>query len=245
MQKQDTFLNSSQTFPKTQNASCGEAPGNTAASDGAQPSGRFDRIILASGSPRRRELLATFGFPFTVMTADADEQSTLTDPHALVRQLATRKADAVYRRLCASAPNGSAVADASLIIAADTVVFAGGEILGKPRSRADAERMLMLLSDATHSVLTGICVMGAGKTVCDSVATEVHLAPIPDAEREAYLETEEPYDKAGAYAIQGRAALWITGICGCYYNVVGLPLSRLHQILSSSFGVTAAHGGSR
>ena len=197
---------------------------------------KFTRVILASGSPRRREILAGLGVPFTVMTADADEHSDLTDPAQLVRTLAVRKAEAVRNRLVGAGE----MTDGVLILAADTVVACEGEILGKPQDPADAERMLRMLSGNVHCVYSGICVLANDEEATESVCTRVTFSPIPEGELQAYLAGTEPYDKAGAYAIQGGAALWISGIEGCYYNVVGLPVNRLSGLLRESFGCSLA-----
>lgn len=196
----------------------------------------FTRVILASGSPRRKEILAGLGVPFTVVAADADEHSDLTDPAQLVSTLAARKAEAVWNRMV----NAGKMMEGVLILAADTVVSCEGEILGKPQDRADAERMLRRLSGNVHCVYSGLCALThAGKAI-DHVCTRVHFSPIPEEELQTYLAGSEPYDKAGAYAIQGEASLWISGIEGCYYNVVGLPVNRLNALLRESFGCSLA-----
>ena len=109
----------------------------------------------------------------------------------------------------------------------------GGEVFGKPHDREDALRMLRALSGRTHKVHTGLCVCRDGRMAATVVTTLVHFASIPETELQAYADTEEPYDKAGAYAIQGRAALWCSGIEGCYYNIMGLPVHRTAQLLAA------------
>ena len=181
------------------------------------------KFLLASASPRRRELLGLVLPEFTVQVSAADEDLEERNPRKLVEELAHRKAEAVARE---------AEKDA-VVIGADTVVYAGGEILGKPRDRADARRMLQILSGSTHAVYTGICVIDTetGQVRRDAAKTEVVMAEISKAELEDYLDTEEYADKAGAYGIQGKMARWISGIHGCYYNVMGLPVQKLYALL--------------
>ena len=183
-------------------------------------------LILASASPRRHELLTAVGLAHTVLTSEADE--TLPDgiaPADAVEMLSARKAEAVLPL----APKGA------LVIAADTVVALAGEILGKPRDEADARRMLTALSDGAHHVYTGVTVTDGVKTVTAHACTAVRMRKIAEAEIDAYIRTGEPMDKAGAYGIQGRAALFVSGIEGDYANVVGLPLSLLGDILTREF----------
>ena len=192
--------------------------------------------ILASASPRRREMLANLGLDFTVLSADADETSDERDGARLCELLARRKAQAVADTLTeqGSAPDGKTV-----IIAADTVVVSpDGEILGKPHDRADAVRMLRALSGKTHRVASGVAVM-VGSRLCSAYEqTEVTFAPLTDAVIDRYVDSGEPMDKAGAYGIQGTASLWISAIQGDYFNVVGLPLHRLEALLNEQFGLT-------
>lgn len=180
------------------------------------------KVILASASPRRREILAALGCEFEIISADIDENIDETDPAAHVRILARNKAEAVRPHT-----DGDA-----LIIAADTVVSVDSEILGKPRDRADAERMLRALSGRRHSVISGIAVSYRGKTLTAAEVTEVKFKTLGEGELEAYLNTDEPYDKAGAYAAQGLASLFIEGLHGDYFNVVGLPVHRLYTLLA-------------
>jgi len=196
------------------------------------------RIILASQSPRRRELLAQIGVPFTVEVSDTDENVSGTEPHVIVQELARRKALAV-----ASHHVGEAV----YVIGADTIVVYEGEILGKPKNPADARRMLRELSGNVHQVYTGVCVIevsgdkggcgeyrdcarsgyGSVRETAFAEKTDVYVAPLTDAEIDAYIATGEPFDKAGSYGIQGIFARHIEKIKGDYTNVVGLPVGRL------------------
>jgi len=178
------------------------------------------KLILASSSPRRAEILANAGLPFSVLSSAVDESPYPGEaPAALVQRLANAKADLVTARAVGPA----------IILAADTVVVLDDKILGKPSSPEAARHMLQQLSGRTHSVLTGVALVrlpdGERRQFIES--TLVHFRPITDEELSAYLATKEPYDKAGAYAIQGQAGRYIPRIEGCYFNVVGLPLSRV------------------
>jgi septum formation protein len=178
------------------------------------------KLILASSSPRRAEILTNAGLRFSVLSSAADESPYPGEaPAALVQRLANAKADLVTARAVGPA----------IVLAADTVVVLDDKILGKPRSVEDARHMLQQLSGRTHSVLTGVALIrlpdGERRQFIES--TLVHFRPITDEELSSYLATEEPYDKAGAYAIQGQAGRYIPRIEGCYFNVVGLPLSRV------------------
>lgn len=186
------------------------------------------KIILASKSPRRREILASFGVPFTVLTEDTDESSDIRDPELLVRELALRKGRAVSRALFAG--------EDALVIASDTVVAVGDHILGKPAGRSEGEEMLRLLSGRAHRVVSGVAILYGGAEYVAAEVTEVCFSEIPERELQWYLDTDEPYDKAGGYAIQGKASLWIEGIRGDYFNVVGLPVHRLDALLKEAIG---------
>ena len=188
------------------------------------------RIILASKSPRRKEILENLGVKFEIITADADERSEIRDPRALVTELATRKGRAVAQKL-------GDEAEGCLIIACDTLVYANGEFLGKPRDRKDAERMLLMLSGSEHYVVSGIYVKLCGKEATDAAFTKVIFDEMTPADVEIYLDSGEPYDKAGAYAIQGKASAYISGIEGDYFNVVGLPVNLLCKMLKSQFNI--------
>ena len=189
------------------------------------------RIILASASPRRREILSFMGVDFTVICADADESSDITDPAALTVELARRKGQAVYSIL---AERGEA--DGAIVISADTVVAVDGEILGKPHDRADAERMLRKLSGKKHSVVTGVAVTVNGETYTDKSETFVFVDNITDEGINRYIDSGDPFDKAGAYGIQGAFSRWIRGIEGCYFGVVGLPVNCLARLFERATG---------
>jgi septum formation protein len=181
------------------------------------------QLILASGSPRRRELLTQAGFTFAVRAADIDESLRPgEDPVEYVTRLAQEKAQAIY------ALEGR---DDIVVLGADTTVVLDKEILGKPVDKADAVRMLRGLSGRAHRVITGVAVVSADGVEAASEVTEVWFREISDAEIAAYVETGEPMDKAGAYGIQGRAAKWIPRIEGCFFNVVGLPLALVSTML--------------
>lgn len=184
------------------------------------------RVILASRSPRRREILTMLGVKFEIVSADADESSTEPDPTALVQELALRKGRATRDLLAA---RGEWNAD-TLIIASDTVVAKDNTILGKPQDDAHAARMLHLLADSTHRVISGIALLTGTREITDADTTLVHFAPMTDAEIADYVQSGEPCDKAGAYAVQGLASLWIKGLEGDYFNVVGLPVHRLNAL---------------
>ncbi len=181
-------------------------------------------IILASASPRRRELLTQAGFIFTVKVSDAEEIITEKEPDKIVRELAFLKAKAV-----------AASEEDALVIGADTIVAAEGKVLGKPHSREEAFSMLSMLQGKTHQVYTGVALFTkkAEKETQKVFAekTEVTFYPMTEKEIWDYIDTGEPMDKAGAYGIQGRAAVYVEKICGDYNNVVGLPVARLYQEL--------------
>ena len=190
------------------------------------------RIVLASKSPRRREILSMLGVHFDIVSADADESSDITAPEALVRELALRKGRATRELLKAQGEWN----DDTLISASDTVVATEAEILGKPRDAADATRMLQLLRGTEHRVISGIALLIADREIADFDSTAVRFAQMSDAEIDWYVESGEPMDKAGAYAVQGLASIFIEGLDGCYFNVVGLPVHRLHLLLTQFLG---------
>ena len=191
-------------------------------------------IILASASPRRKELLAGLGVDFEIITADTDETCLLSDPVLYAEERARRKGMAVYELI--KETRGEEAALEAVIISADTVVAAEGEILGKPRDEEDAIRMLSLLSGSTHSVVTGIGVISGGVPHISHSSTKVHVAPIPGDELCAYVASGDPMDKAGAYGIQGGFSRWVRGIEGCYFGVVGLPLNALNELYFRAVG---------
>ena len=184
-------------------------------------------IILASASPRRKEILSELGVDFSVVVADTDESSDIRDPVALTEELARRKGLAVYERIRQS---GEYDADSAIIISADTVVCRDGEILGKPRDREDAIAMLTSLSGRAHTVVSGVAVTVRGVARSASSVTTVRVQDIPHAEIEKYVDSGEPMDKAGAYGIQGRFSVFVEGIDGCYFGVVGLPVNTLSNL---------------
>ena len=192
------------------------------------------KLILASASPRRKEILTTLGVDFTVRTADADETCDLTDPGARVEAIAARKCAAVREAMMTE---GSLDED-TLILASDTLVTLDGDFLGKPADEADARAMLERLQGRTHTVASGLAMWYGGRTVTAHELTGVAFAPMTSDEIEAYLKTGESFGKAGAYAVQGYAARFIAGIQGDYFNVVGLPVRRLYETLQREFGVT-------
>lgn len=190
------------------------------------------KLILASKSPRRREILANLGLAFEVVTAETDESSAERDPRRLVELLSERKGRAVMERLTET---GRMTAD-TVILSSDTVVAVDGEILGKPRDEKDARRMLGLLSGRSHEVVSGVCLLSADRVGTASEVTRVTFDALDDETVEHYLHAEQVYDKAGAYAIQGLASAYIRGIEGCYFNVVGLPVHRVNCLYESLFG---------
>ena len=178
-------------------------------------------LILASGSPRRRELMSLITPDYTVITSDVDETKIAADsPAHLAKALATAKARAVAEEN----PD-------DVVCGFDTVVECEGEVFGKPKDEADAVRMLRALSGREHRVHTGVCICRGRRAAATVETTIVHFSPIADDDLRAYVRTPEPYDKAGAYAIQGHAALWCAAIEGCYYNIMGLPVHRTAQLL--------------
>jgi septum formation protein len=180
-------------------------------------------LVLASASPRRRELLTQAGFTFELQPAHIPEDPKAgEDPIAYVVRLAREKAEAVYSRL-----NDST----ATVLGADTTVTLDGHILGKPEDAVDAARMLRLLSGRTHRVITGVAVVTANRTEVAAEVTAVKFLALSNEEIDAYIATGEPMDKAGAYAIQGRAARWIPRIEGDYFNVVGLPIALVSTLL--------------
>lgn len=177
-------------------------------------------LILASASPRRKELLSLFRIPFTVRCADIDEtMDPARTPFEEVARLSREKAMAVPRE------------ESDIVIAADTIVVCQGQVLGKPRDEAQALQMLSLLSGRDHQVMTGFTVL-RGETCCTHTeVTDLHFRELSRKEILGYIATGEPMDKAGAYGIQGGAALFCTGMTGDYYNVMGLPVCKLGQVL--------------
>jgi septum formation protein len=177
-------------------------------------------LILASASPRRSELLTAAGFTFEVRVAGVDEAPlTGEQPIELVRRLAAKKAEAVK------------IQGGDVVLGADTVVCIQGEVLGKPADSGDAVRMLRLLAGRSHWVYTGFCLRSAATSMVDYAGTEVMFSDLSDREIAEYVQSGEPLDKAGAYAIQGLASKFVLEIRGCYQSVVGLPVSLVYQRL--------------
>ena len=177
--------------------------------------------VLASSSPRRQELLKLLLADFEVFPSDVDELAHAAErPETMVARLAREKALAVQK-----------LRPSACIIGADTVVLCEEEILGKPASTEEARSMLRKLSGKTHQVLTGVCLLHLDKLFVEFAATDVTFCRLSDSEIENYAQSGEPVDKAGAYAIQGLGARFVEEINGCYFNVVGLPVSRLYQMM--------------
>ena len=191
------------------------------------------RIILASKSPRRREILGTVGLDFEIITSEADESSNEIDPEKKVEILAERKGRAVEELILS---RGEELTD-TLLIASDTLVHMDGRVLGKPRDRADAKEMLQSLSGRRHYVSSGVYLSYEGRGVASHNTTAVEFAALSSEEIEKYLDSDEPYDKAGSYGIQGIASLFIKGIEGDYFNVVGLPVRHLYEMANENFGI--------
>ncbi len=198
------------------------------------------KIILASASPRRRELLTQIGLNFEVVVSETEEKITSTEPARVVEELSAQKAEAVWEKLvsgaCDAARNGgeSTMAD-TIVLGADTVVACDGKILGKPKDTEDAVKMLAMLQDRAHEVYTGVTVAykenEEKKTLTFHEKTTVHFYPMTEAQIREYVATGDPSDKAGSYGIQGICARYIRSIEGDYNNVVGLPAGRVYQEL--------------
>jgi septum formation protein len=186
-------------------------------------------LILASGSPRRRELLMQAGLDFIVESADVDETVQEGEaPAKYVQRLAVEKAQTVWSRYKDDDDSDLPIT----VLGADTTVVCDGVILGKPVDQADARRMLEMLSGRTHQVLTGVAAITRKATVSEVEITQVFFDVIGEQEMVAYLASGEPMDKAGAYGIQGYAARWIPRIEGCYFNVMGLPIARTMAVIA-------------
>ena len=177
-------------------------------------------LILASQSPRRKELLGLFHLPFTVQVADIDEaMDAALPPETEVARVSRAKAEAIAR------------SPEDIVIAADTIVVLAGQALGKPVDEADAIRMLTALSGRDHQVMTGVTVLKGSRALTHTEITDIHFRPLSQKEIADYVATGEPMDKAGSYGIQGGAALFAEKMHGDYYNVMGLPVCRLWQML--------------
>lgn len=183
-------------------------------------------IYLASKSARRRELLDMIGLEHVTLDIDVDETvEPDTPPDKMVEELSKRKASAAF------------IEYGGIVIAADTIVYCDGMILGKPSDRSDAVRMLTRLSGNVHEVYTGMTVMSGSRTITMHEATKVYFREVSPIEIENYINADNPYDKAGAYGIQDRSGIFAERLEGDFYTVVGLPLCRLTQILSDDFGI--------
>lgn len=177
-------------------------------------------MILASASPRRRELLLQVGYTFEVIPSTVEEEMEHGTPKEIVKHNALIKAQDIAHRYTSD-----------IVIGADTIVTVDGKIFGKPKDEADAEAMLMSLSGRVHQVMTGIAVVEGTRVYNDVVVTDVVMRAYSREEVRGYIKTGEPMDKAGAYGIQGIGALLVEKINGCYNNVVGLPIARLAEVL--------------
>ena len=188
-------------------------------------------IILASASPRRKELLEQAGFTFTVMPSNAEEKRIEENPDQLAESLAYQKANDIYQNIKKEQN------DDFIVIGADTIVYYNDEVLGKPENEQEAFDMLSMLQDRTHQVYTGVCVIYRGtngkQIELFNERTDVTLYPVTAYELKSYIETGDPLDKAGAYGIQGPFAVHVREIKGDYNNVVGLPIARLYQTMKS------------
>lgn len=209
------------------------------------------RLVLASASPRRRELLSQIGLEFTVMPSTKEENAKTTEAGALVQELSRQKAVDIWEQLSGGQgqnpdadqeqiseetqePNLNGKRQSELlVIGADTVVCCEGKILGKPHSREAAAEMLTALQGRSHDVYTGVTLYSQSETVTFFECTQVEFYPMTEVEISEYIDSKEPMDKAGAYGIQGLGARFVKGIRGDYNNVVGLPVGRLYQELKS------------
>jgi septum formation protein maf len=209
------------------------------------------RLVLASASPRRRELLSQIGLEFTVMPSTKEENAKTTEAGALVQELSRQKAVDIWEQLSGGQgqnpdadqeqiseetqePNLNGKQQPELlVVGADTVVCCEGKILGKPHSREAAAEMLTALQGRSHEVYTGVTLYSQSETVTFFECTQVEFYPMTEVEISEYIDSKEPMDKAGAYGIQGLGARFVKGIRGDYNNVVGLPVGRLYQELKS------------
>lgn len=185
-------------------------------------------VILASGSPRRKELLELIGVEFKIITSNKEEIITSTNPEEVVKELSKMKAEDV----------AAGIAGPAVILGADTVVAHNGRILGKPKDRTDAIDMITSFAGDDHHVYTGVCIIrkeadGSSKTISFAEGTRVTVYPMTEQEIERYVDSGEPMDKAGAYAIQGLFAPYIKEIAGDYYNIVGFPIAGIYQRLKA------------
>lgn len=179
------------------------------------------KLILASASPRRRDILATAGYTYEVVASDALEIDSGASPDDIVMQNALAKAREVSAR----------VGEGKVVLGADTIVCLGDTVLGKPKNREDAFLMLRSLSGSTHTVKTGYAVVFDGGEKCGVCTTEVKFSELTDGEINAYIDTKEPNDKAGSYAVQEKACLFVESFSGDYFNIIGLPIAQIYPML--------------
>lgn len=196
------------------------------------------QIILASESPRRKEIMDIMGITYRVMSAHVKEETVETVPEDMVKSLASLKSRAILPEVLKLLEEGGQTEKQTdfLIIGADTMVFYQEHVMGKPKNEEDAVRMLKLLSDEVHEVYTGVCILiltmdGKQKELNFAVSTKVKVRPLSEEQIADYIATGEPMDKAGAYAIQGRFGIYIKEIIGDYYNVVGFPIAKIYDTL--------------
>ncbi len=192
------------------------------------------KLILASKSPRRKEILENLGVKFQIITLDTDESTNESSPEKFVSDVARKKGEAVRDmllhedRLCSN----------TVILSCDTIVVSpDGEIMGKPHSPEDAKRMIQSFSGKAHTVISGIALITRERTVTAYERSLVYFDTVPEREIDAYILTDEAYDKAGAYAVQGTASLWINKIDGDYFNIVGLPVKRVSDLVKTELGI--------
>lgn len=189
-------------------------------------------LLLASASPRRRDLLTQAGFSFRVESIPVNEDCKPgEDPTHLAQRLAKEKAEAVFRERIRSFDRQD---DPLLVLGADTIVVCDSEVFGKPVDDADALRMLRQLAGRTHQVITGVCLISSAGIEVAAESTWVTMLTLSEEEMRAYIATGEPIGKAGAYAIQGHASRWIPRVSGCYFNVVGLPLALVNTMIEAA-----------
>ena len=188
-----------------------------------------ERVILASASPRRRDILNALGVPFEVCVSEADEACDEADPG--------RRVEIIARRKCEAVRDSRPADERELILASDTLVVVDDVFLGKPADAADAAQMLGMLSGRVHRVVSGIAVWHKGRMVTAHDTTYVCFRPMSEADIQAYIATGEPFGKAGGYAIQGEAAAYVSEIRGEYHNVVGLPVRCLYETVLREFGI--------
>lgn len=192
------------------------------------------KLILASGSERRRELLSMCGYEYEIVVSNADEHIAADDPAEYVRALAVRKAAEVFERLTGAGGRFGGRGEELAVLGADTVVWLDGRIIGKPKDEADAVHILTLLSGRTHRVFTGVAVVTAAGCETEVSETEVTFEELTGEEIEKYVQSGEPMDKAGAYGIQGPFGMFVKEVRGNYFTVIGLPLPTAYRLLKNA-----------